>query len=138
MNTERSSRMAAILVLWDIDHTLIETRGVGGEIYADAFRTVTGRPLTTMPELSGRTEPVIFREALQANGINDPADDLYSRFADEQAHGYADRTDELRSRGRALPGAEDALRTLTRCFWFLALPGNLPWACGALPRDSLS
>ena len=27
--------MATTLVLWDIDHTLIETRGVGGEIYAD-------------------------------------------------------------------------------------------------------
>ena len=37
--------MATILVLWDIDHTLIETRGVGGEIYADAFRAVTGHPL---------------------------------------------------------------------------------------------
>jgi phosphoglycolate phosphatase len=104
--------MAAILVLWDIDHTLIETRGVGGEIYADAFRTVTGRPLTTMPALSGRTEPVIFRDALQANSITDAPDDLYGRFADEQARGYADRTDELRIRGRALPGAEDALRAL--------------------------
>jgi phosphoglycolate phosphatase len=52
------------LVLWDIDHTLIETRGVGGGIYAETFRKVTGRPLNEMPALSGRTEPVIFREAL--------------------------------------------------------------------------
>ena len=29
--------MTTILVLWDIDHTLIETRGVGGQIYAEAF-----------------------------------------------------------------------------------------------------
>jgi phosphoglycolate phosphatase-like HAD superfamily hydrolase len=103
--------MATTLVLWDIDHTLIETRGVGGEIYADAFQTVTGRPLNEMPALSGRTEPVIFREALKANGVTETGD-LYQRFADEQARGYANRIDELRHRGRALPGAEDALRAL--------------------------
>jgi phosphoglycolate phosphatase-like HAD superfamily hydrolase len=99
------------LVLWDIDHTLIETRGVGGEIYAEAFRAVTGQPLNEMPTLSGRTEPVIFREALKMHGIADTGD-LYGRFAGEQARGYAVRADELRSRGRALPGAADALRTL--------------------------
>ena len=103
--------MATTLVLWDIDHTLIETRGVGGEIYADAFQAVTGHPLKEMPALSGRTEPVIFREALKANGVTDTGD-LYRRFADEQARGYADRADELRRKGRALPGAADALRAL--------------------------
>ena len=34
--------MASPLVLWDIDHTLIETRGVGGQVYAEAFAKVTG------------------------------------------------------------------------------------------------
>lgn len=99
------------LVLWDIDHTLIETRGVGGEIYAEAFRAVTGHPLDEMPALSGRTEPVIFREALKVHGIADGGD-LYSRFADEQARGYAARADEMHRRGRALPGAADALHAL--------------------------
>ncbi len=103
--------MAAILVLWDIDHTLIETHGVGGEIYAEAFRAVTGHPLDEMPSLSGRTEPVIFREALKAHGIAD-RQDLYSQFAGEQARSYAARADKLRRRGRALPGAADALRAL--------------------------
>jgi phosphoglycolate phosphatase-like HAD superfamily hydrolase len=99
------------LVLWDIDHTLIETRGVGGEIYAEAFLAVTGHPLDEMPALSGRTEPVIFREALKVHGIAD-SEGLYSRFADEQARGYAARADEVHRRGRALPGAADALRAL--------------------------
>jgi phosphoglycolate phosphatase-like HAD superfamily hydrolase len=105
--------MATILVLWDIDHTLIETRGVGGEIYAEAFKAVTGQPLNHMPALSGRTEPVIFREALQANSVTDTGD-LYERFAAEQARGYASRADELRHRGRALPGVENALRALAK------------------------
>jgi len=105
--------LATILVLWDIDHTLIETRGVGGRIYADAFRKVTGQPLEQMPELSGRTEPVIFREALKLHDITDTGD-LYSQFAAEQARGYAERMDELRRQGRALPGAADALRELAK------------------------
>ena len=99
------------LVLWDIDHTLIESGGVGGKVYAAAFKKVTGRRLVHMAELSGRTEPVIFRETLQLHGIDDP-DDLFDRFAEEQARGYAERADELRTRGRALPGAAEALSTL--------------------------
>lgn len=103
--------MATTLVLWDIDHTLIETRGVGGEVYAEAFHKVTGRPLEKMPELAGRTEPVIFRDALKENGIT-ASEDLYGQFAAEQARGYVDHLDELRRRGRALPGAAEALREL--------------------------
>ena len=36
--------MCALLVLWDIDHTLIENHGVNKEIYALAFELLTGRP----------------------------------------------------------------------------------------------
>lgn len=104
--------MTTRLLLWDIDHTLIETRGVGGEIYAEAFAEVTGSALKKMPELAGRTEPVIFSEALKANGI-EPGEDLYGQFAEAQARGYAIHLDELRARGRALPGAAEALRALS-------------------------
>ena len=104
--------MTTRLVLWDIDHTLIETRGVGTQVYAEAFAKVTGHPLQRMPELAGRTEPVIFREALVVNGVH-PSEGLYEQFAAEQARAYADHLDELRARGRALPGAAEALRTLS-------------------------
>jgi phosphoglycolate phosphatase len=105
--------MTTSLVLWDIDHTLIETRGVGSQVYAEAFAKVTGRTLDKMPELAGRTEPVIFREALKLNGV-EADEDLYDQFAAEQAHGYAAHLDELRARGRALPGAAGALRALSQ------------------------
>jgi phosphoglycolate phosphatase-like HAD superfamily hydrolase len=101
-----------LLVLWDIDHTLIETRGVGSQVYAEAFAKVTGHPLVKMPELAGRTEPVIFREALKANGM-EPDKDLYDEFAAAQAQAYVDHLDELRARGRALPGAAEALHALS-------------------------
>lgn len=100
-----------ILVLWDVDHTLMETGGVGSEIYASAFEKVTGRALEQMADTFGRTEPVIFRETLQVNGIEDPGD-LFAAFAEEQARGYAERADEMRQRGQALPGAANALRVL--------------------------
>jgi phosphoglycolate phosphatase-like HAD superfamily hydrolase len=86
--------MTPHLVLWDIDHTLIETRGVGGQIYAEAFAQVTGHPLRTMPDLAGRTEPVIFRDALTVNGV-EADEDLYELFAAEQARGYAGHLDDL-------------------------------------------
>jgi len=101
------------LVLWDIDHTLIETRGVGGQVYAEAFAKITGHPLRQMPDLAGRTEPVIFREALKVNAVDD-AENLYERFAAEQARGYIEHLDDLRTRGRALPGAVEALQALAQ------------------------
>jgi len=105
--------MTPHLILWDIDHTLIETRGVGGQIYAKAFTQVTGHPLLTMPELAGRTEPVIFRDALTVSGI-EAHEGLYELFAAAQARGYADQLDDLQRRGRALPGAVEALRALSK------------------------
>ncbi len=104
--------MTTRLVLWDIDHTLIATRGVGGKIYAETFQQVTGHALEKMPKLAGRTEPVIFRDALSVNGIK-PNEDLYVQFAAAQARGYATHLDELRDRGRALPGAAEALHALS-------------------------
>jgi phosphoglycolate phosphatase len=105
--------MTSALVLWDIDHTLIETRGVGSQIYAEAFAKVTGHALEKMPGLAGRTEPVIFREALKVNGV-EGGENLYEQFAAEQARGYAQHLDDLRSRGRALPGAVEALQALSQ------------------------
>jgi phosphoglycolate phosphatase-like HAD superfamily hydrolase len=104
--------MASVLVLWDIDQTLIESRGVGRSIYADAFGRATGRPLDTLPTFAGLTERVIFREALALHGITETGD-LFERFATELASGHCDRADEVRRGGRSLPGAEDALRALS-------------------------
>ena len=105
--------MGSRLVLWDIDHTLIVTGGVGSQVYAEAFARVTGHPLRQLPEWGGRTEPVIFRDALRINGVAEQ-EDLYELFAEEQAQGYADHFDDLMDRGRALPGAVEAVRTLAR------------------------
>ncbi|GLZ09714.1 haloacid dehalogenase [Actinomadura sp. NBRC 104412] len=99
------------LILWDIDHTLIETGGVGSEVFRDAVRQVTGHHIDRLPDATGRTEQVILRETLELYGIEDPGD-YFPKFVEAQAAGYRARADEMRRRGRALPGAREALAAL--------------------------
>ncbi|GAA0587214.1 HAD family hydrolase [Actinomadura livida] len=97
------------LILWDIDHTLIETGGVGGEVFKGAFEQVTGHHIDRLADVTGRTEQVIFSETLDLYDIQDPGD-YFPKFVEAQAAGYRARADEMRQRGRALPGAREALQ----------------------------
>ncbi|MBI1758803.1 MAG: haloacid dehalogenase-like hydrolase [Actinobacteria bacterium] len=99
------------LVLWDIDHTLIETRGVGRDIYQRIFPTVTGQPLHTLAAVHGRTELDIIHDTLQLHGIT-PTDETMRALATALADGYTAAIDELATRGRVLPGARAALADL--------------------------
>lgn len=99
------------LILWDIDHTLIETGGVGSEVFRDAFEQVTGRKIDQLADVTGRTEPIIFRETLEMYGIEDSRD-YFFRFVQAQAEGYRVRAEEMRRRGRVLPGVPEALEML--------------------------
>lgn len=103
--------MVPTLVLWDVDHTLIETRGVGRELYARAWPQGTGVPLRELASVDGRTEWNIIRETLQLHGLNagKPAID---RVAAALAASYAGAREELATRGRALPGAAEALAAI--------------------------
>ncbi|GAA1579347.1 haloacid dehalogenase-like hydrolase [Actinomadura kijaniata] len=106
-----ANRRITTLVLWDVDHTLIETGGVGREIFADAFAHAVGRPMEQMAEVSGRTEPDIFRETAELHGV-EVDQELFEKFAEQLAKGYEERAEEMRQRGRALPGAAEALEAL--------------------------
>jgi phosphoglycolate phosphatase len=100
-----------LLVLWDIDHTLIETRGVGRAIYDRAFPAATGRPLAKLADISGQTELGIMAESLRLNGI-EPTDAAVGRLAVALVQGYAEAREELATTGRALPGAQETLVAL--------------------------
>ena len=115
-----------LLVLWDVDHTLIETRGVGRAIYDRAFLAATGKPLTELAHISGRTELDIMAESLRINGI-EPTDDAIRKLAGALVQGYEDDRDELHTRGRALPGAAETLAELTvqPALYQSVLTGNL-------------
>src|SRR5437660_466817 len=45
---------ANLLVLWDVDHTLIENGGVSKEMYARAYELLTGESPSEQPETDGR------------------------------------------------------------------------------------
>jgi phosphoglycolate phosphatase len=99
------------LVLWDIDHTLIESRGVGRELSAAAFEQVTGQPMQDQATIDGMTEAVIFRETAKLHGLRTNRDD-FERFAQALAEQHVWQARELRERGSALPGSAAALDAL--------------------------
>jgi phosphoglycolate phosphatase-like HAD superfamily hydrolase len=108
---DAASQPPHILVLWDIDHTLIETRGVGQAIYERVFPVATGKPLRQLAEVAGRTELVIMRETLQLHDVQ-PTEEMMRRLAAALVQGHEDARQELATTGRALPGAKETLAAL--------------------------
>jgi phosphoglycolate phosphatase-like HAD superfamily hydrolase len=99
------------LVLWDIDHTLVATRGVGRELSALAFERALGTPMLEQARIDGITEPVIFRETARLHGIDVERAD-FERFATALAAAHVEHAADLRERGHALPGAARLLDSL--------------------------
>jgi phosphoglycolate phosphatase len=105
-----------LLVLWDIDHTLLHSGGVSRDAYAAAFAVVTGRPLTAMAEMAGRTELLIAGDTLRLHGlVADPV--TVERLTGAVAVELEARAEQLRACGRGLAGAREVLAELA------ALPG---------------
>ena len=100
-------------MLWNIDLTLVDVTRVTREAYAEAFRTVTGRPLVRLPQMAGRSESEIFFDALALNGVDvsavGPSEQLLVPFGGELATALAARRDLLPRNGHAMPGARAAL-----------------------------
>lgn len=103
--------MRALLVLWDIDHTLIENHGVNKKTYALAFEMLTGRRAEHPARTEGRTEPEIMQNMLLAHGI-DPSLYHLSRMLKALESATLSTASTLRDRGHELPGARDSLIAL--------------------------
>ncbi|GAA3791845.1 HAD family hydrolase [Streptomyces chiangmaiensis] len=95
-----------LIVLWDIDHTLIENSGVSKEIYAAAFEGVAGRAADHPARTEGRTDRLIIAGMFRDHGMEPPEWALIQPAL--EAAGAA-READLARRGRALPGASEAL-----------------------------
>ncbi|MFD8198946.1 HAD family hydrolase [Streptomyces sp. NPDC059701] len=113
-----------LIVLWDIDHTLIENAGVSKEIYAAAFSALAGREPTGPARTEGRTDRLIMRDMFVRDGL--PVPDWPGIEAALERAG-SERRDALRSRGWALPGAREALKAASaRSGWVSSvLTGNI-------------
>lgn len=99
---------ARTLVLWDIDDTLIKSRGVGRAIYERVFPTATGRPLHKLATVHGRTERRIMSETLRAHDI-EPSEHLMAKLTETLADAFHSATEEFAQRARVLPGTWEAL-----------------------------
>jgi phosphoglycolate phosphatase-like HAD superfamily hydrolase len=99
------------LVLWDIDGTLVDSAGLGRDAFVDAFEQVTGRPVEQFVPFAGRTDLEIALDLLETAGVSD-GEVLLDRFDAELARAMAERADLVRERGRALPGAHEALQRM--------------------------
>ncbi|GAB3693870.1 HAD hydrolase-like protein [Saccharopolyspora tripterygii] len=96
------------MVLWDVDHTLIDSLGLGGAAYHRIFPEVTGRPVQQRAVLDGRTDLGTIDDMLRAHDI-EPTEDLVSAMTTALAGVFAEVRAELAERGRVLPGAAEAL-----------------------------
>jgi phosphoglycolate phosphatase-like HAD superfamily hydrolase len=117
------------LILWDIDRTLIDSGGVGRDVFRDALQKVTGRTIDEIAEVGGRTEPAIFRDTLRMHGIEDTGG-YFPAFLVAQAEGYLARAGEMRRRGRVLPGAREAVEA------FSGMPGITQSVLTGNPRTA--
>ncbi|MBT0774148.1 haloacid dehalogenase-like hydrolase [Kineosporia sp. J2-2] len=113
-----------LIVLWDIDHTLIENNGVSKQIYADAFRRLTGQPSAHRARTEGRTDRLICRQMFLDHGLEPPTWDVIGPALEAAGAGLEA---ELARRGEVLPGVRDVLTLAAaeRNFVSSVLTGNI-------------
>jgi phosphoglycolate phosphatase len=100
-----------LLVLWDVDYTLVNAGGVGRMLYQTVFREMFGDQAPEPSPMSGRTDRSIAIEVLTLAGVPEPEGQVDAFHALMAAHA-ADLADVVRQRGRALPGAAEAIAAL--------------------------
>lgn len=61
--------MAELLVLWDLDYTLVNADGLGTRLYEVVFREMFGRELPAVAPKAGRTDRAIIADTLVLAGI---------------------------------------------------------------------
>jgi phosphoglycolate phosphatase-like HAD superfamily hydrolase len=100
-----------LLVLWDVDGTLLNAGGVGTDLYNFVFLQLFGRSLEAYAPMAGRTDRAIILETLELAGVPEPR-----RYVDPFIAGLTAQAPSVREavaiRGHALPGAAAALAAL--------------------------
>ena len=69
--------MAELLVLWDLDYTLVSADGLGTRMYEVVFREMFGRELTAVADKAGRTDRAIVGDTLALAGVPVSAVDTF-------------------------------------------------------------
>jgi phosphoglycolate phosphatase-like HAD superfamily hydrolase len=103
--------VTGVLVLWDVDHTLINAGGASPALYVAVYRELFGGELPGVAQMAGRTDRAIIQETLREAGVSDPAGHVDRFIAGLAAHA-AGFSAVVAERGRVLPGAVAALAAL--------------------------
>jgi phosphoglycolate phosphatase-like HAD superfamily hydrolase len=113
-----------LLVLWDIDGTLLNAGGVGHDLYDVVFLQLFGRSLEAFAPMAGRTDRAIILDTLAQAGVSEPR-----RYVDPFIAGLTAQAPLVREavavRGHALPGAAAVLSGLRGRVHQSVLTGNI-------------
>jgi phosphoglycolate phosphatase-like HAD superfamily hydrolase len=107
------SALEPLLILWDIDGTLIRSGGLAAEIFELALATVTGEVPLERVRMSGKTDPQIIAEYLAMMGVDDPAALPAVLELAEQELAAAESL--LSEQGSICAGAYELLERLSTC-----------------------
>lgn len=105
--------MGSLLVLWDIDFTLVVGGGVGMRLYEQVFSNMFGRDLTEVPPMGGRTDRAIITHTLSLAGISDPGSHV-DTFIAQMAAGAPAFARQAVQQVQVLPGVNEALAALAQ------------------------
>jgi phosphoglycolate phosphatase len=102
-----------VLLLWDVDHTLIENSGVSKAVYARAFQMMTGRAPEAQPGTDGRTDQEIVRNLFTANGAAFTTGDERS-YQSVLVDAMGELHPRLMRDGFVLPGVPEVLEAVSQ------------------------
>ncbi|MFC9734188.1 HAD family hydrolase [Streptomyces roseolus] len=118
-----------ILVLWDIDRTLVYTGDIDRRVYQETFTSVVGRPPTALPARgTGVTMPLAVRELLRVNHVPEKSvETLADRIVAELPDRLSGHREQLATEGVIMPGAVDALAAVQQAEHLIptVVTGNL-------------
>jgi phosphoglycolate phosphatase-like HAD superfamily hydrolase len=100
-----------LLVLWDVDYTLLNAAGLGNYLYEAVFKDMFGRELAVVAPKAGRTDRAILLDTFELAGVAEPrahVDDFLAALARRVAAVDGSVPVEV----RALPGAAGAIAAL--------------------------
>jgi phosphoglycolate phosphatase-like HAD superfamily hydrolase len=101
------------LILWDIDGTLVHAGQIAGDVFDQAIEGVTGLRPSVPVRMSGKTDPQIALEYLEAFELEDRLE-LIGPIMELLAEKLAEQEDLMRAQGHVLPGVHAALEAIAR------------------------
>jgi phosphoglycolate phosphatase len=99
------------LILWDVDGTLIHSRGIGAAVFDKALEQVIGVAPTSRLQLAGKTDPQIALEYLSAMAV-DEADSKLPIVLEAVEAGVAEAAAHLAETGEPQRGVRELLARL--------------------------